>query len=58
MFALYFCDNDGEESQISRLNMNLLGEIDNWPPNFFGDPLGESAAIATAGLRRRVAASQ
>lgn len=52
--ALYFCDHDGTASTIDRLALNLLGEIDNWPTNFFGDPLGETAAIVTAGLRRRL----
>jgi len=54
--ALYFCDHDGASSTIERLSMNLLGEIDNWPTNFFGDPMGETAAIVAAGLGRRVAA--
>jgi len=52
--ALYFCDHDGTASTIERLALNLLGEIDNWPTNFFGDPLGETGAIVTAGLRRRL----
>lgn len=52
--ALYFCDHDGTASKIERLALNVLGEIDNWPTNFFGDPLGETAAIVTAGLRRRL----
>jgi predicted ATPase len=56
--ALYFCDHDGAASSIQRLSLNLLGEIDNWPQNFFGDPMGETAAIVAAGLRRRVASSQ
>jgi predicted ATPase len=55
--ALYFCDHDGAASSIERLSLNLLGEIDNWPNNFFGDPLGETAATVAAGLKRRIAAS-
>ena len=51
--ALYFCDHDGHESRIERLQLNLLGEIENWPAHFFGDPLGETAAIVEAGIRRK-----
>ena len=53
--ALYFCDSktDGS-SKISDLRLNVFGEIDNWPPDFFGDPLGETAAITRAALLRRI----
>ena len=54
--ALYFCDNDGAASTIDQLEMNVLGEIVNWPKDFFGDPMGETAAMVAAGLRRRLAA--
>jgi predicted ATPase len=50
--SLYFCSAEGGESRINELSMNLLGEIDNWPNHFFGDPLGETAAIARAALQR------
>jgi predicted ATPase len=52
--ALYFCDHDGAASTIRRLTLNLLGEIDNWPKDFFGDPMGETAAMVRAALRRQV----
>jgi predicted ATPase len=54
--ALYFCDHDGRASTIKRLDLNIFGEIENWPKDFFGDPLGETAAIVGAGLRRSAAA--
>jgi len=44
-------------SQAHDLKINDYGEITNWPPNFFGDPLTETARIAKAGLRRRRNAS-
>ena len=50
--ALYFCDAESGESQLIRLNLNVLGEIENWPTGFFGDPFGETAAIVQMGLRR------
>lgn len=51
--ALYFCENDGKESSISQLQLDECGSIANWPANFFGDAMGETAAIVSAGLRHR-----
>lgn len=51
--ALYFCNQDGVQSHIRRLELNIFGEIENWPDDFFGDPFGETAAIVRAGLRRQ-----
>jgi predicted ATPase len=50
--ALYFCATEEGESSLSPLKLNILGEIENWPADFFGDPLGETAAIARAALAR------
>lgn len=51
--ALYFCENDGKESSISQLQLDKCGSIANWPEDFFGDAMGETAAIVSAGLRHR-----
>lgn len=53
MVKLYFCDNKNGQSYLKNLNLNLFGEIENWPDNFFGDELGEIAAIKTASLERK-----
>lgn len=50
--SLYFCENSNGESSIRPLDLNIFGEISNWPEDFFGDPLGESVAIVTAALQR------
>lgn len=55
--ALYFCDFIGDHSQITGLELNLFGEIENWPPGFFGNTLEETVQIAKNGLRRRLAKS-
>lgn len=34
--ALYFCENNGEGSEIKSLELNQFGEIANWPSEFFG----------------------
>ena len=53
--ALYFCDYEDGESKAKRLELNLFGEIENWPAGFFGDPFGETAAIVSAALKRQTA---
>lgn len=49
---LYFCEHDGQESTAIPLAMNDLGEIGNWPPDFFGDALGEAVAMVEARTQR------
>ncbi len=55
--ALYFCKNSGVSSEIAPLELNMFGQISNWPPEFFGDPFGETAAIVEAGLRHKASAT-
>lgn len=52
---LYFVSNDRGVAQVSDLALNKWGEIENWPDNFFGDEIGEIAAITKASLKRRMA---
>lgn len=51
--ALYFCEVTGGGSVMTRLGLDLLGQIDNWPKDFFGDEFGEMAAMTEAGMKRR-----
>lgn len=39
--AIYFCEADAQGSKLRELKVNLLGEIDGWPENFFGDPMAD-----------------
>jgi predicted ATPase len=50
--ALYFCDIDHGESQLRSLQLDLFGNITNWPKDFFGDEMGEMAAMTEARIRR------
>ena len=52
---LYFVSTDRGVAQIADLALNQWGEIENWPDHFFGDDMGEIAAIAKASLQRRMA---
>lgn len=51
--ALYFCASETNQSTLTPLALDLLGNISNWPEDFFGDRFGETAAIQEARLRRR-----
>ena len=55
---LYFCDHKGSESSLEPLGLNLFGEIENWPKDFFGDEFAEIAAIRKAGLKTKIAAAE
>ena len=50
--ALHFCHYEDGLSRLETLELTELGEIGNWPPGFFGDPLGESGAMVEARARR------
>ena len=50
---LWFVDQAGGASRAHDLELNLLGEIVNWPEHFFGDPFGETARLAKAVRTRR-----
>lgn len=55
--AIYFCEAGAEGSTLRELRVNLLGEIDGWPENFFGDPMADlyarmEAANTTQGEAR------
>ena len=51
---LYFVSSQRGRARISDLLLNEWGEIENWPEKFFGDEMGEIAAIAEASLRRKM----
>jgi predicted ATPase len=51
--ALYFCTGHADGSRLMPLNVDLYGNVTNWPEGFFGDEMGELAAMADAALRRR-----
>lgn len=39
--AIYFCEAGRQGSSLRELKVNLLGEIENWPTAFFGDPMAD-----------------
>jgi predicted ATPase len=51
--SLYFCEPIEGESHLRKLEMDLFGNIRNWPENFFGDEMGELAAMSEAIYKRK-----
>jgi len=51
--ALYFCARGEDGATLEPLRVNLLGDIENWPDDFFGDEMGELSARMSAAARRQ-----
>lgn len=50
---LYFCNTSFGMSTIEELEIDLLGNIKNWPDKFMGDAFTEAAKAELARLKRR-----
>jgi predicted ATPase len=48
---LYFCDSPRGTSKLDLLQLDLLGQISNWPNNFMGDAFGETYEAEKARLK-------
>ena len=53
--AIYFVNRKGAAAEMDALRLNVFGEIENWPENFFGDEMGDIAARTMAALQRQAA---
>jgi predicted ATPase len=51
--AAYFAHTAGAESELEPLQIDLLGNITNWPQDFFGDLMGEAVAMSNAQAQRQ-----
>ncbi len=51
--AVYFCRNTKNGAILESLDLDLFGEINNWPEDFFGDQMGDLAARTKAALNRK-----
>lgn len=54
--AIYFARGTADGAQLEPLRLNLYGDIENWPENFFGDDMADLTARTVAAARRRKAA--
>lgn len=52
--ALYFCEAGAKGSTLITLDLDLFGNIRNWPKDFFGDEFGEIAAMQEAVIKRKM----
>jgi predicted ATPase len=55
--SAYFADVTGHPTRLRKLELDLYGDICNWPKGFFGDSFGDAAERATAALNRRISIS-
>lgn len=51
--AVYFCRRTGATTELEPLRLNMFGEIENWPENFFGDEMADIAGRTLAAIRRK-----
>lgn len=49
--AMYFVERDRNRAKLRELIPDEVGRIKNWPPNFFGDALGESRLQAELAIK-------
>jgi predicted ATPase len=52
--ALYFCEPNQKGSVLRELKVNSFGDIDDWPEDFFGDPMTDISARMKAAAEREV----
>lgn len=48
--AIYFCKRTGSATELEPLEVNLYGDIENWPENFFGDEMADLTARTVAAM--------
>ena len=53
---LYFCDTPHAKSKLTPLEVDMFGNILNWPDKFMGDQFNETATAEIARLERMRAA--
>ena len=51
--ALYFCENESGVSTIKSLGIDELGNITNWPPDFFGNVRGDLVKMTREQMKRQ-----
>ncbi len=51
--SAYFANVSTTPAKLDCLDLDLLGNIRNWPKNFFGDQIGDILGHAKASLRRK-----
>ena len=50
---MYFVRQSNQGVSLEALRMDMFGEIENWPDDFFGDEMGEITARTLAAIKRQ-----
>ena len=58
LVKLYFINQKNGEACLTDIGLNEYGEIENWPPDFFGDEMEEIAATRKAAIKRKMKAEE
>lgn len=53
--AAYFANIDKIPPSLDPLKIDTFGNIENWPPDFFGDEMSDITAQAKAAVKKRIA---
>lgn len=53
--AIYFAKRSGKSAELEPLELDLYGNILNWPDNFFGDEMEDAVARTTAAMKTKMA---
>ncbi len=51
--AIYFCDIENGKGKLTPLQLDTYGNFLAWPKDFFGDPMGDIAAMQSAVMKRK-----
>ena len=51
--AMYFCEPGPSGSTIRELDVDMFGNITNWPQAFFGDEMEDVVAMTNAAMKRQ-----
>jgi predicted ATPase len=51
--AVHFCRSSPSGNELEPLRLNMFGDIENWPENFFGDEMADLTARTVAAMEKR-----
>jgi hypothetical protein len=54
MVSAYFANIDSFPATLNPLEIDIFGNIRNWPENFFGDEMEDIAEHAKAAMEKRI----
>lgn len=55
--SAYFANTSTYPTKLEQLEIDLFGNIQNWPEHFFGDDAGDIAGQAKAAIKKRISLS-